>query len=140
MLRKQSSETDPADWFFAGHDRLRGADAAWDHDGLTLTSIELLQEATERYLKGYLIAKGWPLERTHDLRLLVSVAVTYDSTFTRFQTFADELTEDFFAQHYPGGDWTHVGQNYETLRRQTGEIVSLIQQSLPLFFPNPPAK
>ena len=140
MLRKQTSETDPADWFFAARDRLRGADTTWERNGLTLSGIELLQEAVERYLKSYLIAKGWSLDRTHDLRKLLSEAMTYDPAWTGFQALADELTDDFFAQHYPGGDWTNVGQNYETLRKQAGEIVSLIEQSLPQYFPKPPTK
>jgi HEPN domain-containing protein len=140
LRRKQSSETDPADWFFSAADRLRVADWAWERDGLTLTGVELLQEAVERYLKGWLIARGWSLDRTHDLRKLISVAMTIDPAFNRFKSFADELTDDFFAQHYPGGDWTNVGQNYETLRKQAGEIVSLIEQSLPQYFPKSPAK
>ena len=140
LQRKQSSELDPADWFFAAADRLRIADATWERDGLTLTGIELLQEAMERYLKGYLIAKGWHLDRTHDLRKLLSVAMTHDPALSAFQSFADELTDDFYSQHYPGGDWTNVGQNYETLRTQAGEIISLIEQSLPQFFPKPPTK
>jgi len=140
LRRKQSSEMDPADWFFAAADRLRVADGTWERDGLTLTGIELLQEAAERYLKGYLIARGWSLDRTHDLRKLLSVAMGYDSGFGTFKSFVDELTDDFFAQHYPGGDWTNVGQNYETLRKQTGDLVALIAQSLPQYFPKPPTK
>lgn len=138
LRRKQSSETDPSDWFYAAADRLRAADGTWERDGLTLTGIALLQSAIERYLKGYLIAKGWVLERTHDLRKLVSVAMTYDPTFSKFTRFADELTEDYFAQHYPGGDWSNVGLNYESLRSQAGQLINLIQQSLPQFFPLPP--
>jgi HEPN domain-containing protein len=68
-----------------------------------LTGVELLQETVERYLKGWLIARGWSLDRTHDLRKLISVAMTIDPAFNRFKSFADELTDDFFAQHYPGG-------------------------------------
>jgi HEPN domain-containing protein len=134
LHRKQSSETDPADWFFAAADRLRVADGTWERDGLTLSGVELLQEAVERYLKGWLIAQGWSLDRTHDLRKLISVAMTVDPAFNRFKSFADELTDDFFAQHYPGGDWTNVGQNYETLRQRAGEMIKLIQQNLPQYF------
>lgn len=140
LPRKQSSETDPADWFFAAADRLHVADGAWERDGLTLTGVELLQEAIERYIKGYLLANGWPLDRTHDLRKLLSEAMTFEPAFGGYTSFADELTDDFFAQHYPGGDWTNVGQNYEALRKQAGEIISLIKQSLPQYFPQPPTK
>ena len=139
LSRKHSDETDPADWFCLATDRLKVADLAWKQEGLTASGIELLQEAIERYLKGYLIAKGWRLLRTHDLDQLVTEAKTYDPQFDRFHLFAEELTEDFFAQHYPGEDWQTIGQNYEKLRLQAGELIELIQQSLPQNFSKRPA-
>lgn len=138
MLRKLSSEGDPADWFYLASDRLKTADLAWKVEGLTASGIELLQESVERYLKGYLISKGWKLMRTHDLSALVSEAISYDSRFKDFISLADELTRDFFAQHYPGGDWQTIGQHYPDLRRQTGDMVELIRQSLPQHFPTSP--
>ncbi|MDB6022098.1 MAG: hypothetical protein JWQ04_1955 [Pedosphaera sp.] len=89
----------------------------------------------ERYLKGFLIAKGWKLARTHDLRLLLQEAQRHDAGFARFQAMSKELTEDFFAQHYPGGDWTDLGKNYESLRKQAGDLIELIRQNLPGHFP-----
>jgi len=135
MLRKQSDETDPTDWFYLGADRLKVADLAWKHEGLTASGLELLQEAAERYLKGFLIAKKWRLVKTHDLVTLMGEAAKFDVRFDSYRSFAQELTDDFFAQHYPGEDWRSVGQNYSVLRRQTDEIVALIKQSLPQFSP-----
>ena len=140
MLRQQTDDKNPADWFAFAEERLRAADVLWEHQGLTASGIETLQEAVERYLKGYLIAKGWALIKTHDLERLLKEATAFDPTFNKFKSLAEELTEDFFAQHYPGEDTTLVGQNYETLRKQAGEIVALIEQSLPQYFPKPPTK
>ena len=134
MLRKQTSDKDPADWFAFPEDRLKCADSLWKHEGLTAGGIESLQEASERYLKGYLIAKGWALVRTHDLERLIKEATGFHPDFARFRKFAVELTEDFFAQHYPGEDTTHLGQNYSTLRNQAGELIGLIKTELPHFF------
>ena len=69
-----TSEDNPLDWFYLAAERLRVADSVYQHEGITFSGIELLQEAVERYFKGYLIAKGWRLDRTHDLRKLVSEA------------------------------------------------------------------
>jgi HEPN domain-containing protein len=135
MLRKQSSDKNPADWFYSASDRLKIADLAWASEGLTQSGIELLQESVERYLKGYLVAKGWILKRTHDLDVLLIEAKRFDVRFDQFRSLADELTRDFFAQPYPGGDWTDLGKNYETLRQQTGSLVELIKQDLPQHFP-----
>ena len=140
MLNRPTKETSPQDWFLFAEDRLKSADSLWKNDGLTMTGIETLQEAVERYLKGYLIARGWSLERTHDLETLVTEAESFDPQFGQFHDFAIALTADFFAQHYPGGDMTSVGVDYEESRKQTGNLVALIQQSLPHYFPHPPTK
>jgi HEPN domain-containing protein len=135
MLRKPTDEKNPADWFLLAADRLKAADSLWKHEGFTAAGIELLPEALERYLKGYLIAKGWRLIRTHDLEELISDAKTFDPAFAKFVALAEELTEDFFLQHYPGHDMTELGTNYEVMRNQTSELVNLITQSLPKYFP-----
>lgn len=71
MLRKQTSETDPAYWFAFAEERLLAADSLWRNLGLTAAGIEILQEAVERYLKGYLVARNWKLIKTHDLERLL---------------------------------------------------------------------
>ncbi|WCJ58164.1 HEPN domain-containing protein [Fontisphaera persica] len=134
MLRKQSSENNPADWFYSAADRLKVADLAWKAEGVTQSGIELPQEAVERYLKGYLVAQGWRLRRVHDLGALLADAMQFEPRFAQFKNLADELTEDFFAQHYPGGDWTELGKNYAQLREQTHHLVELIRELLPHFF------
>ena len=141
MLRKKSDENDPADWIYLAADRLKAADLLWEHDGLTASGIELLQEAVERYLKAFLIANGWRLVKTHDLDALLGEAIGRDAAFRAFTTLTSSLTRDFFAQHYPGSDWTHVGEDYGELRKQAGELVGLIEKLIPQFFPrNPPTK
>ena len=137
MLRRKTDDKNPADWFAFAEERLRGADVLRQSEGVNALGIEALQEAMERYLKGFLIAKGWALVKTHDLERLVKEASQFDNRFAAFQPFANELTEDFFEQHYPGGDMTQVGQNHDTLRRQAGEMIDLIHQSLPQYFPKP---
>ena len=140
MLRKPTSDKNPADWFAFASERIHGADVLSQHEGVTGTGIEALQEGVERYLKGYLVAKGWALVKTHDLALLIKEAKRFDTAFKTFESMAEELTEDFFAQHYPGEDTTLVGQNYDTLRQQAGQMIALIQKSLPQYFPKPPTK
>jgi HEPN domain-containing protein len=135
MLRKQTNEQDPTDWFEFAAERIGAADILHLHDGFMATGIEALQEGVERYLKGYLIAKGWRLVKTHDLAWLIRAAKNFDPAFWSFAAFAEELTEDFFAQHYPGEDTTLLGQNYDKLRERTGELIALIKRNLPEFFP-----
>jgi HEPN domain-containing protein len=138
MLRKKSNETDPADWIYLAADRLNAADLLWQHEGLTPSGIELLQEAVERYLKAYLIANGWRLVRTHDLAARGGAASGRDRAFQGFTGLTGHLTRDFFAQHYPGSDWTHIGEDYATLRSRAGELIALIERLIPQYFPSKP--
>lgn len=138
MPRRATSATNPADWFEFAAERLRAADVLWNSEGLTCAGVECLQEAAERYLKGYLIAKGWSLVKTHDLSRLVRDSSRFDAFFGAYQAFADELTENFFMQHYPGLDMTDIGKNYEKMRERTGEIVKHIESSVPQFFAKQP--
>ena len=49
----------------------------------------------------------------------------FDSHFERFRLLSDDLTQRFWAQHYPG-DLTDVGADYEALRQTAGDLINLI--------------
>jgi HEPN domain-containing protein len=123
----QTDETSPRDWFMLGADKLRAADAVFDVLGPTPSCVELLHEAIERYLKGWLIGRGWKLVRTHDLQQLVDSAAAIDVRFEEFVDFAADLTQQFLLQHYPGGDLGPVGQNYDELRAMAGRLIAALQ-------------
>jgi HEPN domain-containing protein len=124
-----TSEDDPDDWFLLARDRLAAADDVFAARGATYAGVELLHEATERFLKGYLISRGWRLERTHYLDVLVDEAATHDQRFESFMDLAEDLTQQFFAQHYPGSDLSDVGANYATLRARIAELIALIESA-----------
>lgn len=126
----RTDENNPADWLRSGRTRLRSADLLFPLEGASESVIELLQEASERFLKAYLIARGWKLRKIHDLGALVADAVDRDLRFAAFEEFADKLTDQFWAQHYPGGDLDQIGQDYPSLRQELGELVVLIEAEL----------
>jgi HEPN domain-containing protein len=125
----KTNESNPADWYQMAEDRLRAADAVFAQPGVSYAGVELLHEAVERYLKGYLVSQGWVLRRTHDLGELLAEATAYNSGFTDFTQMADNLTDQFWAQHYPGGDLTGVGSDSTQLREDVGKLVKLILSS-----------
>lgn len=127
----KTDETNPADWFMLAQERLEKADALYKEFGASYTGVELLQEVVERYLKGYLIGKGWSLQKIHNLSTLLDAAVERDSQFKSFADLCEELTAQYWEQHYPGGDLAEVGADYEDLRRQAGELIALILAAAP---------
>jgi HEPN domain-containing protein len=97
----KTDETNPADWFLLARERLEAADAVRAARGACYSAVELLQEAIERYLKGYLIGKGWPLQRIHNLSTLLDAAIRKDARFKEFADLCEGLTAQFWEQHYP---------------------------------------
>ncbi|MBI4330008.1 MAG: HEPN domain-containing protein [Chloroflexi bacterium] len=65
------------------------------------TIAVLLQQAAEKYLKGYLLAQGWKLRRIHDLEALVNDAIDYDKEFERFLDLARVLSGFYLKDRYP---------------------------------------
>ena len=123
----KTREDNPDDWFMLANERLRGTDALFKSEGVTLLGIEALHEAVERFLKGFLVARGHKLQRTHNLSALLDQAILHNTAFKRFADLADGLTDQFWAQHYPGGDLTGVGTDYPLLRSQAEELIALIE-------------
>jgi HEPN domain-containing protein len=127
----KTSEDNPADWLLLAKERLESADALFTARGACYSAVELLQESVERYLKGFLISRGWQLERIHDLNRLLDLTIAHHADFSRFQKLAQSLTEQYWEQHYPGGDLDEVGQDYPELRHAIGELVALIESAIP---------
>jgi len=126
----KTNESNPNDWFMLGKERLESADALIGARGICLSAVELLQESVERYLKGYLISRGWELERIHDLNRLLDICVDHSNDFVRFIPLVQSLTEQFWAQHYPGEDLSEVGFDYPVLRQQAGDLIALIETEM----------
>ena len=126
----KTDENNPSDWLRSAKIRLHSTDRLHQIEGATESVIELLQEASERFLKAYLLSQGWKLRKIHDLGALVAEAVDLDPRFTAFEDFADSLTDQFWAQHYPGGDLDEVGHDYPALRQSMGEMAQLIETEI----------
>lgn len=92
------------------------------------SGVELLQESVERFLKAYLISKGWKLEKIHNLSTLLDRAVAFDEHFKTHADLCENLTVQFWAQHYPGDDLSEVGFDYVELREHAGKLVAAIER------------
>ena len=60
-----------------------------------------LQQAVEKYLKGYLLAKGWKLEYIHSLIKLLNYANDYDSSFEEFRALCEQVNGYYVVDRYP---------------------------------------
>ena len=60
-----------------------------------------LQQATEKYLKGFLLVKGWQLKRIHDLEVLLNDALKYEPTLEEFRDLCQKVTDYYLLNRYP---------------------------------------
>jgi HEPN domain-containing protein len=62
----------------------------------------LCQSAAEKFLKGYLIAQGWTLEKTHDIVALLELCAERDAAWEDLAAEGAVLNEYIVAGRYPG--------------------------------------
>jgi HEPN domain-containing protein len=90
----------PADW-------MRAAEKDWRRLGQVLESGDAdeagiwLHQATEKYLKAYLLSNGWVYRRIHDLEVLLSEATEYRRDLYRYCPACRKISGYHVAYRYP---------------------------------------
>lgn len=90
----------PKDWFRKGDLDMRRSEILLANDDPEGAAFHL-QQAIEKYLKGYLISNGWKLQRIHDLEDLLDYALDYNKEFEKYRSLCQELTEYYIEERYP---------------------------------------
>jgi HEPN domain-containing protein len=86
----------------------------------------------EKYLKGFLLARGWPLEKTHDLTVLLDEAVKHDAKFARFEDLAQTLSQRYVEERYPGTALRDVSTEEAGQRRvEVADLIALVRSLMP---------
>jgi len=92
----------PAEWYaFAARDLGAATALLKDRDEFLSVAGMLLQQAVEKYLKGYLLSKGWPLARTHHLGQLLKDLIGYEADFADFEDVCLRITYLYIESRYP---------------------------------------
>jgi HEPN domain-containing protein len=90
----------PADWFRVGARDLGRARRLLEDDDYPGAGFNL-QQAIEKYLKGYLLGRGWKLRRVHDLEVLLNEVVRLDASFEEFRESCRKITQYYLEDRYP---------------------------------------
>lgn len=90
----------PHDWFKKGKQDLKAAKSLLSSGDLEVASM-LIQQAIEKYLKGYLLSKGWKLRRIHDLEELLDEAILYNADSEKFRSLCQTATVYYTKERYP---------------------------------------
>ncbi len=81
----------PDDWFKKGDDDQQAVGILLKHGGKSSVAAFLIQQMLEKYMKGFLLSKGWKLKRTHDLEELLDVMLEFDESFEDFREISQNL-------------------------------------------------
>lgn len=90
----------PKDWFRIGDKELKRAKNLLNLGDLEGAGFNL-QQTVEKYLKGYLLSKGWELRRIHNLETLLDEAIKYDFSFEEFRASCQKITQYYVEDRYP---------------------------------------
>lgn len=60
-----------------------------------------LQQAVEKYLKGFLLDHGWSLRKTHELDLLLEEAIKYQPRLASYRDVCERMSSYYLIDRYP---------------------------------------
>lgn len=84
-----------------------------------------LQQALEKYLKAFLLSRGWVLRKIHDLEVLLNEARAHLPAFGGFGGACRRITGYYLAERYPFVAAHSI--EIEEVSRSRDEIRELVQ-------------
>ncbi len=90
------------DWYRFAREDLAAARELASRGSFHHQACLLSQQSSEKYLKAYLLSKGWKLAKTHELSQLVSECCIYDETFQELYLDCELLNKYIITGRYPG--------------------------------------
>ena len=95
------------------------------------TAIYHCQQGAEKALKGWLTYHDQRFEKTHDVRMLVTLAVALKPDFADWFTAAETLTPYATAYRYPGETLEPTRPEFESALKMAQELYQYILSCLP---------
>jgi len=91
----------PQDWFAKAQQDVRTVEILLREEGDAEVAGFHLQQAVEKYLKGYLLSQGWELQRIHSLEALLNEAICFEPEMERFRELCEDATDFYTLERYP---------------------------------------
>lgn len=90
----------PDDWLRIAEKDLARTERSLDDEDPELAGF-CLQQAIEKFLKAFLLTKGWKLRRIHDLEALLDDAVLHEPALEQFRVTCQKITNYYAIERYP---------------------------------------
>lgn len=99
-MPSHKGETYPSEWIERAEQDLRRV-ARRLTEGDTEDAAFHLQQAIEKFLKGFLLSTGWKLKKIHDLEALLDDAVRVTPDLEMYRALCQQVTGYYLAERYP---------------------------------------
>lgn len=120
VFKKQAEE-----WFIRGQHDIETAQLLHDAQGHTDSIAYHIQQAIEKYLKGYLVLSGKRPPRIHELDALLNQVALLDNSLIRFLDLCEKASRYYIEARYPPGPM--VEYDYDELRQDLDDAWELIR-------------
>jgi len=121
------------EWFERGKHDLEVAKITFSHGNYYDVVMFLLQQAVEKYLKGFLISRGWKLKKIHDIFILLSEAVKFNESLSIFLDFSKKLTSFYYESRYPPGTISEISEEeVKEILEKAEKLIELIRKETEL--------
>jgi HEPN domain-containing protein len=119
--KKQADE-----WFERGLHDLETAQLLFDEQGYTDSISYHIQQAIEKYLKGYLVFNGIKPPRIHELDTLLNHIGRFDDSFNVFLELCEKASRYYIEERYPPGPI--IEYSYEEIKTDLDNAWNLIRK------------
>ena len=115
----------PGDWFQDAERDWRKVEERLNEDECADAAF-LLQQSLEKYLKGYIVSKGWELKRSHDVGDLLGEVADRNPEYAGFRDLCREISEYYFFEWNPSPSKVPSKEKIKEIILQANELISKI--------------
>jgi HEPN domain-containing protein len=115
----------PADWIRIAEKDLKRVKRLLDEHDAELAGF-CLQQGVEKFLKAFLLSRGWRLRKIHDLGALLDDAVAYDGSLEESRSACQKISAFYFVERYPFV--VNTGITEEDVRSSLKQVEELIKK------------
>lgn len=122
----QSSESSyPKDWLRIAEKDWKRVEMLINDDDPELAGF-CLQQAVEKFLKAFLLSKGWQLRRIHNLDALLEDATKYDPSLEVYRSVCQKITAFYIVERYPSVAGDQITK--DDVRNSLNQVKGLIEK------------
>ncbi len=116
----------------AQHDLASSRKLSTDPDPYLDTAIYHCQQAAEKAIKGFLVFHDQRFQKTHDIEVLISLAIPIEAQFSSWKDVGQHPTPYSAEFRYPGEEGEPDKAEFDQAIQEAGDLYTFVLSKLPL--------